>query len=253
MNIAERHKKILEILNKEGYADVSNLSKRFQISAVTIRKDLKLLEQKGLLFRSHGRAIAENPYIAENHVNVKEKLYAEEKARIATHAASLIVPGDHIIIASGTSVIEFARKIKHIDNITVLSASLNASMILTENNKIDLLQMGGLVRQSSSSVVGPLSEKMLAEFTFTKLILGVDGIDLDFGLTTTNAMEASLNKIMIEAAQKTIVLADSSKFGRKGFGKICELDEVNQIITDDKLHPKYREQLMDIGVDVIQV
>lgn len=81
------------------------------------------------------------------------------------------------------------------------------------------MQLGGMVRHSSSSVVGPISETMLAEFTFTKLFLGVDGIDLDFGLTTTNSLEASLNKAMIKAAQKIIVLADSSKFGKKGFSR----------------------------------
>ena len=253
MNIAERHQKILEILTQEGHVDVNELSKRFSISAVTIRKDLKLLEEKKLLFRSHGRAIANNPYIAENHVNVKEKLNIEEKQSIATFAASLIQSNDHIIIASGTSVIEFARHIKNIDNITVLSASLNASLILAENNSIDLMQLGGIVRQSSSSVVGPMSESMLSGYTFTKLFLGVDGIDLDYGLTTTNAMEASLNKEMIKAAQQTIVLADSSKFGRKGFGKICELNDVDQIITDEHLDEKTRQQLLDKGIDIIVV
>jgi DeoR family transcriptional regulator of aga operon len=91
---------------------------------------------------------------------------------------------------------------------------------------------------------------MLAEFTFTKLFLGVDGIDLDFGLTTTNSMEASLNKEMIKAAHKIIVLADSSKFGRKGFGRICGLHEVDQIITDSGIDEKTKTKLFELGIDV---
>jgi DeoR family transcriptional regulator of aga operon len=91
---------------------------------------------------------------------------------------------------------------------------------------------------------------MLAEFTFTKLFLGVDGIDLEYGLTTTNSMEASLNKEMIKAAHKIIVLADSSKFGRKGFGRICGLHEVDQIITDSGIDEKTKNRLFELGIDV---
>lgn len=250
MNIAERHKEILDILEKEGHVNVNDLSNRFGISSVTIRKDLKLLEEKNLLFRSHGKAIPQNPYIAENHIHVKQKLNEQEKKQIGKSASKLVEPHDNIIIASGTTVTEFARQIKHIDGITVLSASLEASIIISENPNTDLIQLGGMVRANSSSVVGPVSEKMLSEFTFTKLFLGVDGIDIDYGLTTTNAMEASLNKAMIEAAQKTIVLADSSKFGRKGFGKICDLSDVDQIITDNKLDEHTLDRLQKIGIEV---
>jgi DeoR family transcriptional regulator of aga operon len=94
---------------------------------------------------------------------------------------------------------------------------------------------------------------MLSEFTCSKLFLGVDGIDLEFGLTTTNSMEASINKAMIRAAQKIIVLADSSKFGKKGFGRICGLEEVDQIITDNLIKEDYKEKFTELGIDVIIV
>jgi len=253
MNIIERHKEILKILKEDGFVDVNDLSNRFNISAVTIRKDLKLLEEKNLLYRSHGRAIEINPYVSENHVNIKERINTDEKNAIARFAASLLNENEHIIIASGTSVIEFARHIKNIDGLTVVSASLNASLILSENSNIDLIQLGGQVRHSSSSVVGPSSEKMLSEFTFTKLFIGVDGIDIEYGLTTTNAMEASMNKVMMKVAQKTIVLADSSKFGRKGFGKICDLEEVDQIITDSKIEDHIKTKIEEKGIDLVIV
>jgi len=251
MNIIERHKEILNILKSEGFVDVNDLSSRFNISSVTIRKDLKLLEEKKLLFRSHGRAIANNPYVSENHVNIKVKINAEAKNEIARYASGLLEENDHIIIASGTSIIEFARHIKLIDNITILSASLNASLILSENTNIDLIQLGGLVRHSSSSVVGPSSENMLSEYSFTKLFLGVDGIDIEYGLTTTNAMEASLNKVMMKVAQQTIVLADSSKFGRRSFGKICDLEDIDIIITDSKIDEQTKKKIEDKGIDLI--
>ena len=250
LNIAERHKLILKKLEENGFVEVTDLSQEFDVSLVTIRKDLKALEEKKLLFRSHGRAIPSNPYTTENHVNVKEKIQTKEKIRIAIAAGLILEPNDSIIIASGTSVIEFARHLKPVEGLTVLTASLNTALILSENPNIDVIQLGGIVRRSSSSVIGPISEKMLAEFTFTKLFLGVDGIDLEYGLTTTNLMEASLNKEMIKAAQKIIVLADSSKFGRKGFGRICGLNDVDQIITDSGIDEKTKSRLFELGIDV---
>ncbi|QNK76490.1 DeoR/GlpR family DNA-binding transcription regulator [Winogradskyella undariae] len=250
MNIIDRHKLILSKLNAAGFVNVNDLSDEFNVSLVTIRKDLKLLEEKKLLFRSHGKAIPVNPYITENHVKVKEKINAAEKHRIAKAAAKTLKPHDSIIIASGTSVIEFARRIKPVEGLTVLTASLSTAIILSKNKEIDVMQLGGMVRASSASVVGPIGEKMLAEFTFTKLFLGVDGIDLDYGLTTTNLMEASLNKEMIKASQKIIVLADSSKFNKKGFGRICELNEIDQIVTDSGIDDNTKRRLLEMGVEL---
>lgn len=253
LNIIDRHTQILKKLELIGSVSVNELSKEFNISQVTIRKDLKLLEDKKLLYRSHGKAIPSNPYITEYHINIKEKFQAKEKTRIAMAASSMLQPKDSIIIASGTSLTEFARHITNIDELTVLTASLNTALILSEIPNIDVIQLGGNVRKSSSSVIGPISEKMLKEFTFTKLFLGVDGIDLEYGLTTTNSMEASLNKQMIKAAQKIIILADSSKFGKKGFGRICGLEDIDQIITDKGIDLQTISKLHKLGIDVTVV
>jgi DeoR family transcriptional regulator of aga operon len=250
LKIIDRHKLILNKLEENGSVNVNELSEEFNVSLVTIRKDLKQLEEKKLLFRSHGKAIPANPYITEHPVNVKKNIHAKEKNKIAIAAAKTLQPNDSIIIASGTSVIEFANHITPIEGLTVLTASLNCAIILAEHKEIEVMQLGGMVRSSSSSVVGSIGEKMLTEFTFTKLFLGVDGIDIDFGLTTTNSMEASLNKEMIKAAHKIIVLADSSKFNKKGFGRICSLDEVDQIITDSNIDNNTKNKIIELGVEL---
>lgn len=253
LSIAERHQYILKKLKGKGFVKVLDLSKELKVSFVTIRKDLKTLEDKNLLFRSHGSASLINPYINEKPVQDKEKIHVVEKQRIAAAAVSLLKNNDTIIIASGTSVAEFARQISQVSSLTVLSASLNVSMILTKNAQVEIIQLGGIVRKNSASSIGPFAEKMLAEFTCNKLFLGVDGIDLSYGLTTTSAMEASLNKCMIKAAQKVIVLADSSKFGRKGFGRICGLEKVDIVITDDLIDKNFKKGLEDQGIQVITV
>ena len=251
--IEKRHSQILEILQKQGSVSVLDLANQLEVSSVTIRKDLSLLEEKELLFRNHGRAILINPYINDRHINEKEKLYMEEKRQIGIRAAELIYSNDSIIIASGTTMHAFARQIRVKERLTAISAALDVTSILAHDKDIDIIQLGGFVRNTSLSIVGNYAEKMLEDFSCSKLYLGVDGIDLDYGLTTTNAMEATLNRMMMKVSQKTIVLADSSKFGRRGFSKICDLDSIDHIITDKNICQKTLESLNERGIEISTV
>lgn len=250
MTLAERHNAILEILKQKGSVLVSDLAEILKVSSVTIRKDLTLLEDKKMLYRTHGSAILINPYINDRNVSEKEKLNPEEKQAIGRLAASLITPDDSIIIASGTTMFFLAREINPAEHLTVITSSINVTAILARHSNIDIVQLGGLVRNSSVSVVSEYAVKMLENFSCSKLFIGVDGIDLNYGLTTTNLLEANLNRSMMEAAQKTIVLTDSSKFGRRGFGKICSLEAIDQIITDDKVSPQIVKGLEEMGIEV---
>lgn len=250
MTLAARHTSILEILKQRGSVSVTDLAELLKVSSVTIRKDLTLLEDKKLLYRTHGCAIPMNPYINDRHVNEKEKLFPEEKQAISRQAATLITPDDSIIIASGTTMFFLAREIRPIEHLTVITSSIHVTSILAHHKNIDIIQLGGLIRNSSVSVVSEYAEKMLENFSCSKLFIGVDGIDPDYGLTTSNLMEANLNRSMIQAAQKIIVLTDSSKFGRKGFGRICSLESVDQIITDEKVSPQVVKALTNRGIEI---
>jgi DeoR family transcriptional regulator of aga operon len=249
-SLAERHHHILSKLSKEGSVNVLDLCQELDVSSVTIRKDLKLLEDKALLFHTHGGATLSNPYTADRPVNEKAKIHSGEKLSIGEAASLLIEPNDTILIASGTTVLSFARKIQPVGTLTVITAALNVALELINHPNIEVIVLGGLLRKSSSSVTGPYAEKILEDFSCSKLFLGVDGIDAEFGLTTTNMMEAQLNRAMIRAAQKTIVLADSSKFGKRGFGKICGLDEIEQVITDRHISDHMVETLKSSGIEV---
>ncbi len=248
--LAERHQFILSKLKKEGKVNVLDLCSELNVSSVTIRKDLKLLEDKNLLFRTHGGGTISNPYTADRPVNEKEKIRSEEKMDIGAMAATLIEPDDCIIIASGTTVLSLARNIKPKGNLTVITAALNVAMELNHHPEIEVLVLGGILRKSSSSATGIYAEKILDDFSCNKLFLGVDGIDIDFGLTTTHVQEAQLNRKMIAASQKTIVLADSSKFGKRGFGRICGLEDVEQVITDSGISDHMVETLKGMGIEV---
>lgn len=253
MTKEERQSAILDQLLKQGSVLVSALSDNLQVSAVTIRKDLTDLERQGRLYRSHGKAILINPFTANRSVNEKEKLFPEEKYNIGTAAAQLVMPNDSIVIASGTTVTAFAQCLQHSPRFTAVTSSIKVSEALAANSEIEVIQLGGRLRHSSLSVVGPDGEQTLAGCTFSKLFIGVDGLDLEYGITTTDLREAHLNKVMMGVAQKNIVLADSSKFGRRGFAKICGMDEVDVIITDGNIRPTDRTALEEMGIEVIVV
>ena len=247
----KRQAQILEVLMKEEAITVSELASLLDVSSVTIRKDLSELEQANRLYRSHGKAILINPFTFNRSISEKEKLFPEQKDAIGREAARLIDRDDSIIIASGTTVHALARNIKPIHRLTVVSASLPVCEILSLDECNDIIQLGGMLRHSSLSVVGQYSKQILENCSFSKLFMGVDGIDFDYGFTTTDMREAELNQQMMRAAQKVIVLADSTKFGRRGFAKIGNIEDIDMIITDSGVSPDVINQITDRGINLI--
>lgn len=249
-NIAKRHKFILEQLKKEGYVRVLDLSEKLGVSEVTIRKDLKLLEKKKMLYRSHGSASSLSSIISDKHIDVKEKIHMDEKQRIAKAANHLLEPNDKIIIASGTTLFAFANEIHTTESLTVITSSVKVSLSLCYNPNIEIIQLGGIMRKNSVSVIGHYAENVLESLSCNKLFLGVDGIDLDYGLTTSDMNEARINQQMIDASQKIIVLTDSSKFGKRGFCKICDINKIHHIITDTNAPSHIIEMMREREIEV---
>jgi len=250
MTVAERHEIILKQLKDNGKVNVQHLSNDLEVSEVTIRKDLRVLEDKGLLFRTHGGATQTNPYTSDRPVSEKEKIRASEKNAIAKEAVKLIGDNDSIILASGTTILAVAKRIQAETRLNIITSALNVSLELTQHDNVEILQLGGQLRPSSTSVVGSYAEQFLEDITCGILFLGVDGIDLDHGLTTSNLMEASLNQKFIEVAQYTVVVVDHTKFGKRGFSRICGLDSIQHIITDDGVSPDTIRSLEETGIQV---
>ena len=251
ISIAERHKHILDCLARDGYVRVAEMAKELDVTTVTIRKDLKYLEEKKLLYRTHGSASPVNPQTQEVEVREKEKIHIDEKRRIAMAAAQLIEPDDSIIIASGSTVQMLGDFIQPQGHLTVVTSSLKTAVQLNSMDRVDVIQLGGNVRKNSLSVVGIYTSQFFEQITCSKLFLGVDGIDLDYGITNSNIEEALLNIKMIEASQRTIIMADSSKFGRRGFGRICNLDRIDVIITDSGITASVARAIEDAGIELI--
>ncbi|MGY6558542.1 MAG: DeoR/GlpR family DNA-binding transcription regulator [Nitritalea sp.] len=250
MTQAERHKYILDKLHDEGFVSVTDLSQALNVTVVTVRRDLGILEEKGLLYRSHGSATLTAPYVADRSVSEKKLVAVAEKMKIAELAAGLVEPKDSLIIGSGTTVVNFAQALPRNRKLTVLTAAMNVTAALMDAIDIEIVQIGGVVRRSSSSVVGHFAEDMIRQFACAKLFLSADGLGFEHGLTTSHMMEANLNRIMMRHAQKTYLLIDSSKFGKKSFGKICDLEAIDVLITDPGIPDVYKEKLEELGVEV---
>ncbi len=248
-----RQEQILNELNLKGYVNVVELCETHKVSSVTIRKDLNLLEHMKLLHRTHGGASKQPIYAFERNITDKEVLQVEQKQLIAIAALEYINNNDYIIMGSGTTIHHLSKIMDGFKKLTVLTPSLKVSLELCQHAEIDTIQLGGDIRKSATSVVGAIAEGILSQFSCNKLFLGTDGLHLDFGLSTSNAMEAHLNQAMIDVAEKVIVLADSTKMNVRGFGKICNLDKIDVLITDSGIDIETKTKLEELGVQVVVV
>lgn len=251
MSIAERHNYILDKLKEQQYVKVSEIAEELNVTTVTIRKDLKTLEERNLLFRTHGSAMPVNPFVPDMSVKIKGKLKNEEKRRIAIAAAKLIEENDSIIISAGSTNYKFAEQIEPKGHLNVVTSSLPVSILLNDIPDVSITQLGGTLYKKSLSVRGEYAAAAFNDLTCSKLFLGVDGIDKEHGITNSNIDEALLSKRMIDASSKIIVLADSSKFGKRGFGKVCSLERVDIIITDSGITDSTMSLLDNLGIKVI--
>jgi DeoR family transcriptional regulator, aga operon transcriptional repressor len=247
----ERRAKILELLREQGKVEVSELSRRLRASEVTIRKDLKELGERGLLRRAHGGAVRAETVSADPALNIKAALHAEEKRRIGSAAAALVGDGESVILDSGTTTQQVARHLKNRRGLRVITNALNVATELLGAEGVEVILLGGLLRQNSASLVGQFAEEMLGRFSVDKLFLAVDAVDAGFGLSTPNLDEARVNQAMVGAARETILVADSSKFGLRSLSRIVPLAEVGRVVTDAGLPEAARAELRDLGIELI--
>ncbi|HZE71566.1 MAG TPA: transcriptional repressor AgaR [Pyrinomonadaceae bacterium] len=249
----ERRTRILELIEKNGQVAVTELSRRFKTSEVTIRNDLKDLHHRGLLQRAHGGAIKVATVRGDPSLQIKAELHADEKRRIGAAAAELINDGESIILDSGTTTQQIARQIKHKKDLKVITNGLNVAMELFGVKDIQLILLGGMVRQNSLSAVGHFAEAMLKQLSADKLFLAVDACDLEFGLSTPNLEESQVNQAMVGIAKEKFLVADSSKFGKRSLSRIVPLEAMDSVITDKSLSVEVQAELRARGVRLILV
>ncbi len=250
-NTRSRRQQILQQLIEHGSVQVAELVGRYGVSAVTIRTDLGHFEEQGLATRTHGGATLVRTPPQEQDIHEKDALNLPLKESIGARAAQLVQPGDNIIIDSGSTTMTLARHLRGHRDVTVMTNGLNIAWELANAPGMNVLLTGGQLRKQSLSLQGSQAEASLNPYSFDTLFLGVDGLDLQFGLTTHDEAEARLNHRMVERARRIVVLTDASKFGRVSLHRIAYLDQIHAVITDAGIDEATREGLQRRGIDVL--
>lgn len=253
VRINERRQYILDCMVKQGYLKVADLAKTLGVTQTTIRKDLTFLERKGLLYRAYGSAVPVTSQVKDIALDNKKLINYEIKQRIGQAAAALIEENDSIIISSGSTAAVFVDSIKPKGRLNVVSTAVNVAQVLSEHPSITVMQVGGILYSNTLSVTGEDAIKTLSDLYCSKVFFGSDGFDLDYGMTTGSIEESEIVRQMIKSSKQAILLCDSSKLGKRGFARICRMEDISILITDSDLPSDTQARIEDMGIKVIVV
>jgi DeoR family transcriptional regulator of aga operon len=249
---AQRLDAILDRLSGDGNVDVAALARDLGVSSASIRRDLRTLEERRLLSRTHGGAVGPG-VLYELPLRYRSAHREEEKRRIAAAAAERIPEGAAVGFSGGTTTTEVARAIAERRELTVVTNALNIAWELAVRPNLKLVLTGGVVRGKSYELVGPLAEASLPLINLDIVFLGTDGISLEAGLTTHHEVEAHTNRALIGRASRTVVVADSTKIGTVAFARICEISSIQELITDRRVDNHDVAAFEEAGVTVSMV
>jgi len=249
----ERHQAILDLLNKNDAVQVTELVELLAVSEMTIRRDLDVLERKGLLRRVHGGAISNHGRSYEPPFLLRTTEQTEEKRRIGRAAAALIQKGDSVMLDVGTTTLEIARNLTGQQNLTIVTPCFQIAALLAEHPGIRLILTGGIMRQGELSLVGHLAVRTVQDFYVDKFFMGAAGVDLEVGFTEFNVEDTLVKQAMLRSAKDITAVVDSSKFGQVAFTAIAPLQAVNRIITDSGLSPQLSLAIQQMGIELILV
>ncbi|MBO1001830.1 DeoR/GlpR family DNA-binding transcription regulator [Pseudogracilibacillus auburnensis] len=247
----ERYRIILEMLEVSQIVKVPELCERFNVSIETVRRDLEFLEQEGKLKRVYGGAVLNRQSSAEPSYNTRSTRNAAEKAMIGKKTAELISDGETLMIDLGTTTLEVARYLKDKKNLTIITNCMTIAQELVDVSTFRVILPGGILRPNELALSGFISEQFMREFNVDKTIIGVGGITKDNGISDYHLEETRVRKIMIEKGKQIIAVADHSKFGIKALVNVCSIDEIDTIVTNDKLKSNIAQEYIEQGIKVI--
>lgn len=250
MNEAERIKEILNILYQEQTVTSERLEKLFNVSPITIRRDLQKLSEKGLIVRYRGGAmLTRSTFGHEPPLHEREANNLAEKRTIAKVAASLVKDGEVIALDVGSTSIELAKVLRGRSNITVFTASLTIANIFLNTN-VTVYLVGGILQHKENCIGGPVARGVIRQYHFDKFFLGAAGVSDKSDITDFGMDEVETKRAFIERSKEVILLADSSKFSKVSFITVCKLSDVDHIITDYHIDPQTQNNMKKRGVNL---
>lgn len=248
----ERRQIILEKINSQGTVHVSNLSKELNVTEETIRRDLDILDDRSLLSRTHGGAVAlETNSKAELSFSVRENKLKKSKIEIAKKAVNLVKEGETIFLDASTTSMYLARKLSNINHLTIITNSIKVMLELIDCQNVTVIATGGILRDNSFSFVGPLANETVKKYFADKIFASCKGISIDQGATDSNELEIEVKENMIKQAEEVILLTDHSKLDQIALAKFVDFSNINKLITDSKADIKIIDQFETAGLQVI--
>lgn len=251
MLAAERRKLILEKVHEEKKVIVSELSKEFEVSEETIRRDLEKLADEGHVVKSYGGAVINEIGSIDLPFNVRWKANAIGKQKIADLINKEIKDGEHIFLDASTTAVFIAKNIKQKKHLTVITNSIENLLELSDVSGWDIISTGGLLKPGSMSLLGNKAADSIEKYNADKVFLSCKGIDLYKGVTEGNDETGSIKQSMIESAHKVYLTVDSSKFDKVAFSTICSLSKIDVIVTDKRPETKWLEAFKKYGIQCL--
>ncbi|NQU31372.1 MAG: DeoR/GlpR transcriptional regulator [Anaerolineae bacterium] len=255
MNAVERHNKIVEIVLENGQVNTADICEMFDVSEMTVRRDLNTLDRQGLLRRIHGGAIANLGRSYEPPFQTRTFKSQPEKIAIGLKAAELIYDGDSIALDVGTTTLEIVSGLQGKRNITIITSCLQIATRVVDqlslDNDVRLILTGGIIRPRELSMIGPIPEQVYKDLHVDKAFIGIAGISLQDGLTEYNIEDTQIKKMLIRSAREKIVVADGSKFDMTTFASVAPLSAIDKVVTDNTAPLEVVEEIRKQGVEVI--
>lgn len=247
----ERLQRIVEAVRENGQVTVAELSHRFGVSDITIRRDLRELADRGALRRAHGGAVQVAPVSPEPPVIQRMQQGRDWKERIGRAAAALVDDGESVFIGSGSTTAYVARHLVDRKNLTVVTNTLNIATELATAEEITMIVTGGMMRAPELSLVGHIAEQALREVRVDKVIMGMRAISLEAGMTNDYLHEVMTDRTIIEMAPELILVADHTKFGKVASAYVAPVERMTTLVTDSETDPETLARLREMGIRVI--
>ncbi|HKV40420.1 MAG TPA: DeoR/GlpR family DNA-binding transcription regulator [Blastocatellia bacterium] len=251
----QRAEAVLRELLRDGNITIDGMAKRFHVSPASIRRDLRELEQAGLLRRTSGGAALIEPALYEVFRNVssfgeQEQQHAAEKRRIGLAAAEMIADGEVVSLGAGTTTTQVARGIRHRKDITVVTNAVNIAMELSHRSDLKILMAGGFLSSHWFALIGAEAVQSVSAMFVDKTFIGIDGIHPQHGLTTNYPDQAAIHRQMLKQARYRVIVADHCKFNVTCTALVCSLDEINMLITDKGASKAALAPFRNLGIKI---
>ena len=253
MLVEERQRTIVEHLRTRKALTVEEAAELCGVSHDTIRRDFKKLAEEELAHRTHGGIVLVEEYARDSHLRERQVRNQEEKRRIGAYAASLIQPGETVAIDAGTTAVEAIPFLTEVPNLTILTYSLDVARLAADNREMSCIMLGGLIRENTYSTVGPDALGMLRRFQATTLLLAANAVSPELGLMTPNRMEAEVKQGLINVSQRVILVADSSKIGRRALVSFADFSRIDLFVTDSGADKNSLKQFRELDIGVVTV